>query len=136
MYLRKRPTALLMHAYTSEGRALECQQVWWGQPYVCLRNLRGGGCPSPSHCPSISIGHMVLKLMDFAYKQVLLLMFYSSHTFVVWILVLWSLCCVIFFPFFSVAHLAWQNVNKDYVIFSFFHNFIAKSDQKTKMKKH
>ena len=53
MYLRKRPTALLMHAYTSEGRALECQQIWWGQAYVGLRNL--GGCPL---VPSISTGHV------------------------------------------------------------------------------
>ena len=41
--------------------------------------------------------------------------------------------CVIFFPFFfRLAHLFMQNVNKDYVIFSYFrHN---KSDQKRKME--
>jgi hypothetical protein len=40
---------------------------------------------------------------------------------------------VISFPFFfCLAHLAFQNVNKDYVIFSYFRNFIAKSDQKQK----
>ena len=43
--------------------------------------------------------------------------------------------CMIFFPvFFRLAHLALQNVNKDYVIFSYFRNFIAKSDQKPKTK--
>ena len=45
------------------------------------------------------------------------------------------LSCVIFFPvFFRLTHLALQNVNKYYVIFSYFHNFIAKSDQKPKTK--
>ena len=43
--------------------------------------------------------------------------------------------CVIFFPvFFRLAHLALQNVNKDYVIFSNSRNFVAKSDQKPKTK--
>ena len=43
--------------------------------------------------------------------------------------------CVIFFPvFFRLAHLALQNVNKDYVIFSYCYNFISKSDQKPKTK--
>ena len=43
--------------------------------------------------------------------------------------------CVIFFPvFFCLAHLALQNVNKDYIIFSYFHIFFAKSDQKPKTK--
>ena len=47
--------------------------------------------------------------------------------------------CMIFFPFFLLAlhfalHLALQNVNKDYVIFSYFCNFVAKSDQKPKAK--
>ena len=36
--------------------------------------------------------------------------------------------------FFSLAHLALQNVNKDYVIFLYFRNFIAKNDQKPKTK--
>ena len=36
------------------------------------------------------------------------------------------------FLFFLLAHLALQNVNKDYVIFSYFYNFVAKSDQKPK----
>lgn len=43
--------------------------------------------------------------------------------------------CMIFFPvFFRLAHLALQNVNKDYIIFSYFHNLGAKSDQKPKTK--
>ena len=47
--------------------------------------------------------------------------------------------CVIFFTmcsgfFFCLAHLALQNVNKDYVIFSYFRNFVAKSDKKPKTK--
>ena len=37
--------------------------------------------------------------------------------------------------FFRLAHLALQNVNKDYIIFSYFHNFVAKSDQKPEMMK-
>ena len=42
---------------------------------------------------------------------------------------------VIIFPvFFCLAHLALQNVNKDYVIFLYFRNFVAKSDQKPKRK--
>jgi hypothetical protein len=36
--------------------------------------------------------------------------------------------------FFRLAHLDLQNVNKDYVTFSYLRNFIAKSDQKPKMK--
>ena len=36
--------------------------------------------------------------------------------------------------FFRLAHLALQNVSKDYIIFSYFCNFIAKSDQKPKTK--
>ena len=35
--------------------------------------------------------------------------------------------------FFHLAHLALQNVNKDYIIFLYFRNFVAKSDQKRKM---
>jgi len=38
------------------------------------------------------------------------------------------------FRFFHLAHLALQNVNKDYIIFSHFRNFVAKSDQKPKTK--
>ena len=38
------------------------------------------------------------------------------------------------FCFFRPVHLALQNVNKDYVIFSYFRNFAAKSDQKPKTK--
>jgi len=42
---------------------------------------------------------------------------------------------VIFFPgFFRFAHLALQNVNKDYIIFLYFRNFVTKSDQKPKTK--
>ena len=37
--------------------------------------------------------------------------------------------------FFRLAHLALQNVNKDYVIFLYFRNFIGKSDQNPKTKK-
>ena len=60
-------------------------------------------------------------------------MFCSSHTFVFGFWYFGHFKCVIFFPvYFRLAHLAFQNVNKDYVIFSYFHNFVAKSDQKTK----
>ena len=36
--------------------------------------------------------------------------------------------------FSCLAHLTLQNVNKDYVIFSYFGNFVTKSDQKLKTK--
>ena len=36
--------------------------------------------------------------------------------------------------FFRLAYLALQNVTKDYVIFSYFRNFVTKSDQKPKTK--
>ena len=49
------------------------------------------------------------------------------------ILVLW-LRDFLFIVFFCLVHLALQNINKDYVIFSYFCNFIAKSDQKPKTK--
>ena len=42
-------------------------------------------------------------------------------------------CVILFMFFFCLAHLSLQNVNKDYIIFSYFHNFVAKSDQKPKM---
>ena len=35
--------------------------------------------------------------------------------------------------FFRLAHLALQNVNKDYVVFLYFRNFVAKGGQKPKM---
>ena len=38
------------------------------------------------------------------------------------------------FLFFRLAHRALQNVNKDYVIFLYFLNFHAKSDQKPNTK--
>jgi hypothetical protein len=38
------------------------------------------------------------------------------------------------FRFFLLGHLVLQNVNKDYVIFLCFRNFLAKSDQKPKTK--
>ena len=41
--------------------------------------------------------------------------------------------CMIFFPvFFHLAHLDLQNVNKDYVTFSYLRNFDTKNDQKPK----
>ena len=61
------------------------------------------------------------------------LMFRSSDIFVFWYFGHFS--CEIFLPgFFCLAHLALQNVNKDYEIFSYFCNFIDKSDQKPKTK--
>ena len=42
-----------------------------------------------------------------------------------------TLCsCVIFSVFFCLAHLALQNVSKDYVTFLYFCNFVRKNDQK------
>ena len=45
-------------------------------------------------------------------------------------LVAWFSFCF----FFCLAHLTLQNVNKHYIIFSYFHNFVAKSDQKVVAK--
>ena len=43
---------------------------------------------------------------------------------------------MIFFPLFSVLPiLPLQNVNKDYIIFSYFRNSVDKSDQKTRNEK-
>ena len=47
-------------------------------------------------------------------------------------LVFGILVTLVAFRFFRLAHLALQNVNKDYVIFWYFPNFVAKSDQKPK----
>ena len=56
----------------------------------------------------------------------------SSHFFVFWYFGHFS--CMIFFPVFSVLPIL-QNVKKKiYVIFSYFRNFVAKSDQKPKTK--
>ena len=64
-----------------------------------------------------------------------LFMLRSSQIFVFWCLVFWSLGCVIFFlVFFRLVHLDLQSVNKDYVILSYFPEFVAKSDQKPKSK--
>ena len=41
---------------------------------------------------------------------------------------------IFFLVFFRLANLALHNVNKDCVIFSYFHKFVAKSDQKPKTK--
>ena len=62
---------------------------------------------------------------------VALFMLRLSHIFVFWFLV--TLVALFSFRFFCLAHLVLQNVNKDYVIFSYFCNFVAKSDQKWKM---
>ena len=59
-------------------------------------------------------------------------MFLSFHILIFWFLVFWSLWLHDFlFIIFCLAHLALQNVNKDCVIFLYFHNFVHKSDQKT-----
>jgi hypothetical protein len=50
------------------------------------------------------------------------------------LLVFGILVTLVSFGFFGLAHLALQNVNKDYVIFLYFRNFVAKCDQKPKMK--
>ena len=68
-------------------------------------------------------------------EEILTLMFRSSHIFVFWFSVFWSLQLHdFFFIFFHLVHLALQNVNKDYIIFLYFCNFVTKSDQKPKMK--
>ena len=52
------------------------------------------------------------------------------------LLVFGILVTLVFFLgfFLSLVHLALQNVNNDYIIFFYFLNFVAKSDQKAKMK--
>ena len=43
--------------------------------------------------------------------------------------------CVIFLMLlFRLAHFTMQNVNKDYVIFSYFSNFVTKPDERKGMK--
>jgi hypothetical protein len=62
-------------------------------------------------------------------------MFCSYHIFIFWFLVFWTLWLHNFLSvFFRLGHLALQNENKDYVIFSYFRNFVDKSDQKPKIK--
>ena len=59
-------------------------------------------------------------------------MFRSSHIFVIWFLVFWVTLVALFsIRFFSIAL---QNVNKEFLIFSYFHIFVAKGDQKPKTK--
>ena len=68
-------------------------------------------------------------------KRLLQYMFRSSHFFSFDFWYFDHFSCMIFFPlFFCLAHLALQNVNKDYAIFSYFCIFSAKSDQKPKTK--
>ena len=62
---------------------------------------------------------------NFPPKESCCFLFCSSHIFIFWSLYLRNFLSV----FFCLAHLALQNVNKDYVIFSYFCNFITKSDQ-------
>ena len=63
-------------------------------------------------------------------------MFRSSHIFVFWFLVFWSLQLRDFLSLFSrLANLALSNENKDSVIVVYFCNFVAKSDQKPKNEK-
>ena len=67
-------------------------------------------------------------------KSLSLIMFRSSHIFVFWFFGI-LVTLVFFFPFFfpsSPSCLA--NVSKDYTIFLYFRNFVAKSDQKPKTK--
>ena len=51
-----------------------------------------------------------------------------------WLLLFWSLQLCDFLSIFRLAHLTMQNVNKDYVMFSHFCNFVAKIDQEPKTK--
>ena len=72
-----------------------------------------------------------LGILVFLYYQCFVHPIFSSFGF--WYFGHFS--CVIFFPFFfCLAHLALQNVNKDYITFSYFRNFVPKSDQKPKTK--
>ena len=60
-------------------------------------------------------------------------MFPSSHIFVFWYF--GHFICMIFFPvFIPLAHLALQNVNKDYIIFLFFATLLPKVTKKDKQK--
>ena len=68
---------------------------------------------------------------NFIYKH----MFCSSHilSFGFWYFGLFS-CVVFFLVFFCLANLTLPNVNKDYLLFLYFLNFVAKCDQKPKTK--
>ena len=62
-------------------------------------------------------------------------LFCSSHIFVFWFWYFGQFSCVmLFLLFLCLANLALQYVDKDYVIFSYFRNFVTKSDQKPKTK--
>ena len=59
------------------------------------------------------------KTMSLFFIKLCTQLFRSSHIFVFWFLVFWSLKMRDFLSaFFRLAHVALQNVNKDYVIFS------------------
>ena len=59
---------------------------------------------------TIGLAKKFVKISDY--------MFRSSHIFVFWLLVFWSLLLRDFHSvFFRLAHLALKNVNKDYIIF-------------------
>ena len=60
-------------------------------------------------------------------------MFYPYFCLLVFGIVVTLVAWFSFRFFFRLSHLALQNVNKDHVIFLYFCNFAAKSDQKTKM---
>ena len=70
-------------------------------------------------------------MMDFFLLQ----MICSSYIFVFWFLVFWSLQLRdVLNVFFHLAHLALQNVYKDFLIFSYFCNFVTKRDKKLQTK--
>ena len=59
----------------------------------------------------------------------------SLHILVTLFLFFLHISCVIFFTLnFRRACLAFQNVNKDYVIFWYFGNFVTKTEEKQKME--
>ena len=86
-------------------------------------------------CNILCISLYVPKVCTLTTAPSLRQIFCSSHIFYFGFWYFGNFSCVIFFlVFFRLAHLALQNVNKDYVIFLYFRNFVAKSDQKQKTK--
>ena len=79
-------------------------------------------CPKQPCLPRHLKTYITFSIVSFI-QYFHLMVFGTLGSLVAW----FSLC------FFRLAHLALQNVNKDYVIFPYFHKFVAKSNQKRKM---
>ena len=97
-----------------------CDSFLW-----CLRLLYSAFECSAPWCSSPTF-------QSFLSQFLFLLMFWLSHIFVFWFLVFWSLLLRDFLPFFFPS--CSSCLAKCKLRYSYFRNFIAKSDQKPKIK--